>query len=129
MPINEVHLALVALLVIIDQPHHGFDAQADTGNADKFAMVVVYAIVDEYRELVLVGHVQVDVDFVRRLHFQHAKVPGIAWFLRVDLLEHTLLCLVIVAAGAGDEISRVGVVLGRDLIEIAGELRRVTLAG
>ncbi|MNJ66239.1 hypothetical protein D3C77_622980 [compost metagenome] len=128
MRVNEVHLALVALLVVVDQSHYGFDTQTDTRHADKVALVVVYTVVDEDRKFVLVGHVQVDVDFVGRLHYQHTKVPGIARFLRVDLLEHTLFRLVVVAAGAGDEIGGVSVVLGHDLIEVTGDLRRVTLA-
>ncbi|MCY1433223.1 hypothetical protein D9M71_492450 [compost metagenome] len=127
MRIDEVHLTLVALLVVIDQAYHGFDRKTDAGDTDEVAAVVEHAVVDEHRQFVLVGHVQVDVDFIGRVQFQHPVVPGVAWLLRVDFLHYAFLRLVVVAGGTGDEKCGVGTVLAHDFIEVAGNLRRVAL--
>ncbi|MNT17132.1 hypothetical protein D3C72_1522680 [compost metagenome] len=129
MRIDEVHLTLVALLVVIDQAYHGFDRKTDAGDTDEVAAVVEHAVVDEHCHFVLVGHVQVDVDFIGRVQFQHTVVPGVARLLRVDFLHYAFLRLVVVAGGAGDEKCGVGTVLAHDFIEVPGDLRRVAFTG
>ncbi|MNG95117.1 hypothetical protein D3C79_541430 [compost metagenome] len=125
--VDEEHLALVALLIVIDQADHRFDRQADTGNADELAVVIEHPVVDEYREAVLIGHVEVDVDLVGRVHFQHPLVPGIPRFLWVDLLQYAF-GLVVDTRVAGDEERRVGLVLAHDFAQVSGDLGGVALA-
>ncbi|MNQ48083.1 hypothetical protein D3C85_619480 [compost metagenome] len=119
--VDEIHTALITLLVLVDQLDHGVDGQANPGRADESAVVVVDLVVDEEGQVVLVGEVRVDVDLVRILHVPHAKVPGVAGLGGLDLLEHTL-GVVVGQAGVGDEERGVGAVVGHDLVEVTGHL-------
>ncbi|MNP05274.1 hypothetical protein D3C76_972210 [compost metagenome] len=126
--VDEVDAALVALLVLVDQFDHGIDGQADTGGTDEFVLIIEHLVVDEHGHLVLVGHVQVDVDLVGFGHVAHAEIPDVARLLWLDLLEHAL-GLVVGQADIGDEESGVGAVMVHDFAQVAGHLVGVAFAG
>ena len=125
--VDEVHAALVTLLVFVDQLDYRIDRQANAGSADETVVVVIDLVVDEEGQVVFVGEVRVDIDLVGIGHVADTEIPGIARFRGLDLFEHAF-GVVVGEAGVGDKKCRVGAVVGHDLVEVASHFLGVLLA-
>ena len=126
--VGEQHRALVAALVLVDQLDHRRYAQPDTGGSDEAVLVVMYLVVDEHGQAVLVGHVQIDVDLIGRLEVAQAEIPGIAPGAGLYLLEHAF-GLVVGEGAVRHEKRREGVLLAHDFAKVAGHALGILLAG
>ncbi|MNE24687.1 hypothetical protein D3C80_1179840 [compost metagenome] len=126
--VDEIDAALVALLVLVDQLDHGIDGEPHASGTHEAVLVVEHLVVDEHCHFVLVGHVQVDVDFIRFGHVAHAEIPDVARLLLLDLFEHAL-GLIVGERGVGNEKGGVGAVVVHDFTQVAGHLVGVAFTG
>jgi len=85
--IDEIDLAFVALLILIDQATHGVNREADAGGPDVIVRVIEDAVVDEDGQCVGIGKIGVNVDLVVLGHAAHTVVPGVARFEGRHALE------------------------------------------
>ena len=124
--VDQIHSAVKALLVGVDQLDHAFHGQADAGNAEKMLCLVEHPVVDEDGHAVLVGHVDVDIDLVGLFQLADTEVPGVTGLILGHLLEDAAALEVGTGLFRNEEAGE-GVVAVLYLAQIAGDLPDVLL--
>ena len=126
--IDQIDAASIALLIAVDHVADRVNRQADAGCPDEVLVVVEYPVIDEDGQLVAVGQVGIDVDFVGLAHVANTKIPGIARLFRTNRLQRTP-SLVVGAGFFGNKKGRHRAVVRHHFLEVARHLPDVAFSG
>jgi hypothetical protein len=71
--ISEVNLAIKAFLIAVNQMFQRIQRQPYTGCADELTLIVKNPVIDEDRDCVVIGEIQIDIGFVGGFEIFYTK--------------------------------------------------------
>lgn len=90
LPVDEMNLAPVFLLRLIEHDFNWRDGQTNAGGPDKGSIIIKRPLIDENGHGIMISQVTVDIDYVVFGYVTNAEVPFIADIIFWNLLQNSV---------------------------------------